>query len=159
MLTLEQMLDVAESGARTHYGRGVKELAPMCMMFRADDSYVIMPLSGFPSGEIGKAIAVRTLRREMRERNAVAYIMVQEAWSSPSITWRSGEPFPTARPTDAADREEILWLFARNKIEGALRQFRIHRDAKGHMRELERREGAPGMIGRFERLLDDETTH
>lgn len=134
MISLDQMLDMAESHARNILLiERKKELIATFMLVDPQGEATII---GCPwDGEIEKQIALAVIRAKAREINAVMLSHVSEAWFSPPYKTQA-EVDAAPPPSQSPDRREAVIALATDGVATKARIFMIERDWKGKIAAL-----------------------
>lgn len=149
-LSLEELVDLAEQHARVVLVELQQGLRPAFLVVTPSTVEVFGIEADFDDHRMKEAVS-RSMRALMREKGAVAYSFVSEAWMA---IRKVGDPEPE-NVRDLPDKVEIVQIVAHDdKGAGMSRMLRIVRDDAGKVTDLvDRKQGRDGVTGRFSDLL------
>jgi hypothetical protein len=129
---LQDLVNVAGKHARlvlVEFKMG--QLVPSWLILRGDGQVEIF---GTPwKNDSEKEHTANMIRKKLKETQAQAYSLVTEAWTA---KWEKGTA-KQVRPSDRADRQEVVIALATDGKETVYRRWLMRRDAKGKLLDLE----------------------
>jgi hypothetical protein len=156
MMTLEDMVKLAEDQARRVMIGTKRELTPMWLLVTAKGDVEVFATPWGNNRE--KRLVIETMRDVMREKRATAYSMLTEAWmlrvQGVGIT---EENYTGPMPSESPDRQECIVVMAANRDgEHRYQTMETVRAADGTCAEF-RSVSKPEdqFTGIFDNLLDD----
>lgn len=148
MVTLDQLLDIAETQARDVLlvERRPELVATFILVGPTDEATV----ASCPwDGELDKQIMLAALKKKAHEMGAVALSHLSEAWISPTYKTQAevdAAPPPSQLPKDL--RREAIMIAATDGITTKVRILDIERDWKGKVSALtDNPDSAKGQFG------------
>jgi hypothetical protein len=155
-MTLEDMIKLAESQARTVLIGTKAELTPMWLIldWKGEIEIVATPWNSPHQ----KHVVTAAMRETMRETGIIAYSLLVEAWFSRLSAKEAGKEYKGPPPSERADRQEAVVALACNRDGRTLyHNWEIKRDKKGRCIELLRLDGPEDRITSaiFDNLLDE----
>ena len=145
MVSLDTLLDQAESNARRILVGTREELMPVWVILNEEDEATI---AGTPwHNDDEKIVLMAAMQEEMRKMGATAYVVTIEYWFTdmPFAYTSKIDPMnfrPLVMPRNDPKRREGIVFQACNKAESRIRTCEILRDKKGRCAELKRLDGA-----------------
>jgi hypothetical protein len=155
-MTIDQMLSLAYGQAKNLILGNKDQIMPVFMILTGDDEIIFV---GTPwRGDNQKNMAAIMLRDMMKEKRAIAYSFLSEAWvASQPQGWKIGDAVDTL-PADRPDRKEVVMAMATNGTDTKYKSWVIMRDKEGNCVELvEEKRITRFSMGRFEGLLPSST--
>jgi hypothetical protein len=156
-VTLDEMLTLAETQARTVMIGTQEELTPVWLMLGWDGNVEIVATPWFNDEQ--KHLVIEAMRLLMREKQVSAYSFLTEAWMARISGKEAGKEYKGPPPSQRADRQEAVVVMAANRAgEHRYRNYETVRDKRGRCTELRRLGGAEDRISSyiFDNLLDDK---
>lgn len=151
---VEQLIEWAVNHARNILvTQQEKELTPMFVYIDADGAITVVGLMSM--GDPNEKNMIATFARKlMRDKGAVAYSFMSEAWMA--VAKSRDEIRHGPAPADRPDRIECVTIMAHDDKGGAASMIlKTERDASGKIMALtELVPNMSGMAGRFSNLLD-----
>lgn len=133
---LQDLLTSGERHARICLmEEGEEEVAPFYHLVSADGGHSLVLVQW--RDEVDKRMVVQAVKEAARQFDAVAAMLVTEAWAADYDSDGPGPDDP--RPSQHPERIEIVSLVATDSKRMVGRVLEIKRDASGHITELERR--------------------
>jgi hypothetical protein len=108
------------------------QLVPSWLILRGDGQVEIF---GTPwKNDSEKERSANMIRKKLKECGAQAYSLVTEAWTA---KWEKEKGTKQVRPSDRADRQEVVIALATDGKETVYRRWLMRRDSKGKLLNLE----------------------
>lgn len=133
MLTLDQLLEMAENQARGMLlEEGVKQLMPTFSLVSPENAITIVGCSW--ENDMEKQLMIADVKEKAREINAVSMVTLSEVWATvhpPGI-----DPESVPKPSQSPERKEMVIAVATDGVNTKARILMIERDWKGKIRQL-----------------------